>query len=81
MESLTHKLENVSNPFADKVNIEKNERIASAVTGSVLVYRAFKKKSFLRGLAGGYMLFRGATGYCPISELVGKDLASAVMDR
>jgi len=78
METLAHKL---THSFEDKENIGKNERIASAVSGSVLLYRAFKKKSFLTGIAAGYMLFRGATGYCPISDVVGSDVASAVLNR
>jgi uncharacterized membrane protein len=48
-------------------NINTSERIASFLSGSYLLYNALsQKKSKVKALAAGYLIFRGATGYCPI---------------
>ena len=52
-------------------NVGKSERIVSALFGSALIYDAIaQKKGLLKGLAGGYLLFRGATGYCPLYDAI-----------
>lgn len=51
-----------------EINVEEGERMLSAVMGSLLLYRAFKKGGIIKALTGGYLLFRGATGYCPAYE-------------
>lgn len=56
-------------------NISTTERVISLVSGGILLARAIKKKSWLRGAAAGYALFRGTTGFCPLQNLVGKDVA------
>ena len=50
-----------------EVNVSKLERIAMIVAGSYLLYRALskKQKSISEGIAGGTMLARGISGYCP----------------
>ncbi len=50
-------------------NIGTNQRIFSVVSGSVLLIDALaRNKSIVQGLAAGYLLFRGATGYCAVTE-------------
>lgn len=51
------------------INVSKPERIMSATGGALLICNSFKrKKQPLKALVGGYLLLRGATGYCPISK-------------
>lgn len=62
-----------------KQNIDQGERIVSVLAGSWLLYNGLLKigKHPLLGLqgavAGGFMLYRGATGLCPIYEKLNKD--------
>jgi len=51
-------------------NISNNQRLFSVVAGSALLLDAIvRKQSLTRGLAAGYLLFRGATGYCAITDV------------
>jgi len=60
-------------------NIDQGERAISLATGSYLVYKSLKNiiNHPLMGLhgiaAGGYLIYRGATGVCPIYTKIGKD--------
>lgn len=58
------------------INVNKTERIASILAGSFLVYKGLtdenKKLSIPMALAGGLMLFRGATGHSEIYKWFGK---------
>lgn len=56
------------------INVSNKERVASVVSGSALLWHAFsgKRKNILEGIAGGYMVFRGLSGYCPVYDLAGK---------
>ncbi len=55
-------------------NVSQFERIATIVVGGFLVYNALKKihkkplQSLSRAAAGTALLYRGATGYCPVYE-------------
>lgn len=50
-------------------NVGKTERIISAVAGSLILLHGLKKGKSIPELSlGGFLLFRGATGYCPVSE-------------
>ncbi len=57
-------------------NLEPAERMQSATTGLLLLTSGLsniKEKptfSILKTLVGGYLLYRGATGYCPVSEIL-----------
>lgn len=69
----------LAGPTADQKNIDQGERIVSVLAGSWLLYKSIKKmgKYPLLGLqgaaAGGLMLYRGATGICPVYKQLGKD--------
>ncbi len=57
-------------------NVSKVERIVSAVGGGALAALGMRKAGgagLAMTLAGGALLFRGATGYCPMNQLVGRD--------
>lgn len=55
-----------------KVNVGQTERIISVIGGVFLLFDALTKKrgSIPEALAGGYMLFRGTTGYCPMHSAI-----------
>ena len=54
------------------INVNPPERILSLAAGAFLIYTGLKnirKKpivSLTEALAGGLMVFRGATGHCPV---------------
>lgn len=56
------------------INVSNTERIVSVLGGSALIWHALSgnRKSIVEGIAGGYLLFRGASGYCPIYDLTNK---------
>ena len=62
-----------------KENIDQGERIISLLAGSWLLYKSLKKigkhpfLGFQGAAAGGLMLYRGATGICPINKQLGRD--------
>jgi len=66
------------------VNVSKLERISSILAGTALLYTGFKKgNNILKkdpgntakvaiAVAGGYLIYRGATGHCDMYSLAGK---------
>ncbi|HEY9560474.1 MAG TPA: DUF2892 domain-containing protein [Anseongella sp.] len=58
------------------VNIGKPERLASIGLGMGLLCGALRLNGFLKYTlivgAGGYLLYRGLTGHCPISHYLEK---------
>ena len=57
------------------LNVGDTERIVSATAGALLTTVGVKSGSFLLTALGGYLVFRGASGYCPISQAVGRNTA------
>lgn len=59
-------------------NVGKLERILMVAAGGYLLYKAFTgpQKNIAQGIAGGTMLARGVSGYCPIYDAVGKMTAT-----
>ena len=61
------------------INVNTPERILSLAAGALLIYKGLKNlrdKPILavtEALTGGLMLFRGATGHCPIYSQMGTD--------
>jgi uncharacterized membrane protein len=61
------------------VNVNTGERVVSIAAGAFIFYKAltgvFKHPIFAiqEAAVGGYLLYRGATGYCPIYSKIGKD--------
>lgn len=66
----------LSNDYAypPVTNVSQFERYATIITGGFLIYCALKNfgrkplQSLSRAAAGSALLYRGATGYCPIYE-------------
>jgi uncharacterized membrane protein len=55
------------------VNVGDNERILSALAGSLLLYATAKKNTVntLLLLGGGYLLYRAVTGHCAVRQALG----------
>ncbi|WP_247237423.1 SRPBCC family protein [Telluribacter sp. SYSU D00476] len=55
-----------------KINVGSTERILSVLGGSYLLYDALtsRRTSMTEALLGGYLLFRGTTGYCPVHGMI-----------
>jgi uncharacterized membrane protein len=56
-----------------KPNISKTERWASTVMGAALAAAGYQQKNKALGVAGFALLGRGASGFCPVSAVVGRD--------
>jgi uncharacterized membrane protein len=58
-------------------NLSKFERAVSALGGAYLMYDSFKnKRSIPEIVAAGFMLFRGISGYCPVTDAAQKLVSS-----
>src|SRR5690606_30433588 len=54
-------------------NVSKTERVISGLAGSYALYRATQKRNAVPEiLIGGFLLFRGITGYCSVYNAIGK---------
>lgn len=60
-----------------QVNIGSTERMISAFSGALLTFYAIRRpvKHWALLSAGGYMLYRGLSGYCPMNQAVGRNTA------
>ena len=57
------------------INVNSLERVASVAVGALLALDGLKnrnKLSIVKAAAGGYLLFRGASGHCNLYSLAGK---------
>ncbi|HEX8330535.1 MAG TPA: SRPBCC family protein [Hymenobacter sp.] len=60
-------------------NVGATERILSAAGGALLAYYGLRKRRESKGLGlglaalGTSLVLRGASGYCPVNQLVGRD--------
>lgn len=53
-------------------NISSFERMASVGSGALMLFRAVRGKSLVKGATAGYMLYRGITGHCPVTDFLEK---------
>ncbi|MCU0355723.1 MAG: DUF2892 domain-containing protein [Cytophagales bacterium] len=61
---------------SSQVNVGNTERIVSAVGGLLLTYWGLRgRTSWLATLAGGYLMYRGASGNCPMNNAIGRNTA------
>jgi uncharacterized membrane protein len=71
---------------SSRINVEEKERIASVATGLLLFSLGFGKAIRLKPLgllgvaAGLYLVNRGASGHCALSQKAGKDSNEKVID-
>ena len=52
------------------INVGPGERIASVALGFIVLSRAIRKVSLFKAAVGGYLIYRGASGHCPIYDKV-----------
>jgi uncharacterized membrane protein len=73
--------EQTPNTGSSRINLGKTERALSVAGAALLLAwgaRDVKKHpgaAFIKGLAGGYLLYRGVSGNCPLRELIVKSKA------
>ncbi|HUH32841.1 MAG TPA: SRPBCC family protein [Daejeonella sp.] len=83
LESITHKLTDAVKGQLlqenENVNVNMPERILSILAGAVITYKGLKQITnhpviaLQEAMVGGILLYRGATGVCPIYSRLGKD--------
>ncbi|MGA0558056.1 SRPBCC family protein [Larkinella sp. VNQ87] len=60
------------------INVGEDERVWSTVGGGMLLTYGLKRGSIgglLLAAAGGYLVYRGMSGHCPMSEAIGRNTA------
>lgn len=67
--------------LSDAVNVGETERIISAGVGAGLVAMALHDiknpsiATWAELVTGGLLMFRGASGYCPVNSAIGRNTA------
>jgi uncharacterized membrane protein len=62
-----------------KQNISEDERVGSILGGGLVTWLGLLRGGFWGGLlasGGGYLLYRGVTGYCPLNKMAGKNTSN-----
>ena len=65
----------------NRIRLSKGERAISITGGALLLssglgdIRNSPVSAFIKALAGGYLIYRGASGQCPIQEFISKTMA------
>lgn len=57
-------------------NVNTSERLLSILSGYYLLRSAVANKSWLRALLGGFLMYRGGSGHCPVVESIEHSRAS-----
>jgi uncharacterized membrane protein len=63
------------------INVSDKERVASSAIGAALLVMGLLNikqpsvKTFLELGTGALMIFRGASGYCPVNAAIGRNTA------
>lgn len=83
LEAVTHKMtDSLKGTFLEtdgKVNVNAGERVISIAAGAFIFYKALSQAikhpiiALEEAAVGSYLLYRGATGYCPLYSKIGKD--------
>lgn len=75
-------------PYVDMglgpINVGEAERIPSLVVGAVLALLGLNRGSLVGGLlalVGGELLYRGATGHCPVYQSLGMNTADVAQPK
>lgn len=69
-------LQDIKGLVSQEPNLDQKERMQSATSGLLLLTSGvshMKEKtttSVVKAILGGYLLYRGITGYCPVSEVI-----------
>jgi len=65
---------------SSRINVGTTERIWSAVGGAALLTYGLRRGSLgglLLATAGGFLAYRGASGYCPVNKAIGRNTADS----
>jgi uncharacterized membrane protein len=83
LETVTNRLTDTLNGSLfqkpETINVESSERVLSTIAGAFLFYKGITQLikhpiiGIQEALVGGVLIYRGATGYCPIYAKLGKD--------
>jgi uncharacterized membrane protein len=68
---------------SSRININDTERIWSAAGGALLATYGLRRGSFsglLLATLGGFMVYRGASGYCPMNQALGRNTADSTAE-
>lgn len=68
---------------SERANITDRERVGSAAVGAALMTYGLKRRDWLGALSalgGAALLYRGATGFCQVSEALGRNTRLAADD-
>ena len=69
--------------LSDAVNVGDTERIISAGIGAGLIAMALREiknpsiSTWAEIVTGGLLIFRGASGYCPVNSAIGRNTAAS----
>jgi uncharacterized membrane protein len=65
---------------SSNINVDMSERIASVFLGAATTSFGLRHLTSLGGLTvaltGGFLLYRGLTGYCPVNKAIGRNTAN-----
>jgi uncharacterized membrane protein len=74
---ITDKFHDVGDSIGEVQNVGNTERLISILAGIAMTYYGMQKKETLFGkgltFAGGLLLTRGTTGFCPVNKAVGRN--------
>ena len=73
----------IANMTSPNANMGDYERIGSTTVGAALIGYGLKRRDWvgvLAALSGGAMLYRGATGYCALTDSLGQHRRTGTMD-
>ena len=63
------------------LNVGGTERLASAAIGLLLLRSGLRSRSLLSSVVGGFLLYRGASGNCPVYSRLGLSTGDAVLHK
>lgn len=72
---------NALNLLDTSVNVGKNGRVESLITGASLIFSSLNKLksspklSVAKSILGGYLIYRGLTGHCHFNQVADKTTA------
>lgn len=75
-------MNNIIDVLSGKVNTSKKERVMSVAAGITLIAAGILSRkwkaapSITEIVAGTALLLRGASGYCPVNDLIGRNTAA-----
>ena len=71
------KIANAGDSIGEVQNVGNTERVISIVAGAALAFYGMQKKETILGkaltFAGGLLVTRGTTGFCPMNKAVGRN--------